>query len=188
MTGDTLSNTPFLVTGLPRTRSAWLAAVLSDDNVRYCHHEPVGRFQSYEHFRDWLITPSSAHIGAADHAIGFIAAKLLRDIQPRILLVERPFGDVVQSFERYMDGINIDLMASIGFMTRLQVCLAELRGPLVYRIKYSDLNNAARLKTALRWLVPGIDLDGLETAMKINVQADRAAVLSRGAPNLWYLQ
>jgi hypothetical protein len=188
MTGDTISKTPFLVTGLPRTRSAWLASVLTDDGDRCCFHEPCGTFETYEGFRDWLVSPNDFHVGAADQAIGFVAARLIRDIQPRILVVERPFGEAAQSFERYMAGIKIDHVAVIEFMMNLQACLDELSGPLVYRIKYRDMGSPKCLKAALRWLVPGIDLEGVEAAMNVNIQADRDTVMARGAPHMWYLQ
>lgn len=188
-TDQTNIKTPFIVTGLPRSRTAWFAAALTGDQS-CCVHEPSVCHGSYEEFRGWLATPKPYHIGASDHALGFVADRLIRDLQCKVLIIERPFGEALASFERFMTGVPFDLMRAISFMEQLQRALDALKGPLVKRVPFHTLNDPAVVSRALRWVVPGIDLTGLDHAMQINIQVHRDHVLAQEAakPHVaWYL-
>jgi hypothetical protein len=87
---------PFLVVGLPRSRTAWLAKFLSYQG-RVCRHEPSLRWESLADFARWL----DGSEGASDTMMTFLAHEVQRrrpDIP--LLVIRRPRFEVLESLNR----------------------------------------------------------------------------------------
>lgn len=84
---------PFLVVGLPRSRTAWLARFLSYGN-HACVHEPSFRWQGPDDFHAWL----DGREGASDSMMTWLAhkAKALKPDLP-LVVIRRSRRDVLRS-------------------------------------------------------------------------------------------
>src|SRR5215472_13650222 len=85
----------FLISGLPRSRSAWFAVATG------ALHEPISR----EGYRDFVWP---AGTGVADSGAGLWLAEIMDDFAPRVLIVERNVDEVIESIRRYV-GSRVDL-------------------------------------------------------------------------------
>ena len=89
-------NLPFLVVGLPRSRTAWLAKFLTIGG-RVCRHEPSLRWTGPDDFDRWL----AGDEGASDSMMTFLAHETHRrrpDIP--IVTIRRPRHEVMASLNR----------------------------------------------------------------------------------------
>lgn len=71
----------FLITGLPRSRTAWLAAFMSAGNC-VCLHEP----------RNWesvFASDGPKFVGISDSGLGFQLGRIMQDYDMPVLIVER---------------------------------------------------------------------------------------------------
>ena len=84
----------FIIYGLPRSRTAWLAAFLSHGDWR-CHHDAILEAESLWDLEDILSKP---HTGTVETGLtrGFL---VMRDLFPnaRVVVVRRPVSDVAES-------------------------------------------------------------------------------------------
>lgn len=87
----------FLATGLPRSRTAWMARFLTYGRVT-CLHEPSVGFRSMADLAGLLAQP---HIGASDSAMALLWPRVARWVpKARFAVVRRPVEDVVASAAR----------------------------------------------------------------------------------------
>lgn len=88
-------NTPFFITGLPRTRTAWLANLFCTEST-VCFHEPQQTVSELVRSYPWL------RIGVADSTLP-LKYGALRDVYPtaRWLYVEREPAEAMRSFLRF---------------------------------------------------------------------------------------
>lgn len=180
---------PFLITGLPRSRTAWFSMLASTAQGIFCYHEPTAGLQSFDALAKLWANPRFENVGVADSTLGFQLERILRDIQPRTLVVERPIGEVRESLLAYMSGIAISVPAIDSYLEALQSSIeACLPHPLVHRITYQDLQDRTELYAALDWVMPGTHFENLDNLMHMNVQIDRDYVLAQAArPHThWY--
>jgi len=165
----------FLITGLPRSRTAWLAVAATHGEV-VCHHEPKNNLPSWDAIFD-TVWSGGGCVGISDHGLGFYLPEIIRRVAPRTLIVERPIAEVKASLARLGER-----------PTNLCDLLLEAltyQHPLILRVRYSALANTAVVVACLRWLVPGAEIDAARIArlQGENIQADwnRAAELAAGA-------
>ena len=87
---------PFLVVGLPRSRTAWLARFLTFGD-RICRHEPSLRWTSRTDFLCWV----GGTEGASDSMMTWLAqeAKALRPDLP-VVVIRRPLQQALASVRR----------------------------------------------------------------------------------------
>ena len=158
---------PFLITGLPRSRTAWFAALASQMERAICYHEPMARLRRWEDsFNVWDHSPYQ-FTGLSDSALGFHLPQILRDYSPNTVMVLRDQREVVASLaargvagEAYCDVLHRRLMRSI-------------RHPLVMTVGFDELGDAIKAGECLQWLMPGarLDWEKIEQMCRINVQA-----------------
>ena len=160
----------YLVTGLPRSRTAWFSVLMG------CRHEITRELKSFEDLCDkW---PDGT--GFSDAALGFQLKRIVNEIGPRVLIIERDLEDVQASFLKYMHDVPIRLSVLTEHLELLQSRLAEASSvstPLVRRIRYEALQDLNAVKWAMSWLKPGIDTSRASDVMRMNVQVDRKYVL-----------
>lgn len=88
---------PFLIVGLPRSRTAWMAKALTYGG-HVCRHEPSLHWTSPKDFRAWL----RGSEGASDSMMTWLAHETKRrcpDIP--LIVIRRPIDEVMGSLRRF---------------------------------------------------------------------------------------
>jgi hypothetical protein len=158
----------FLCTGLPRSRTAWFSVLMG------CRHEITRETESFED----LVAKWPDNSGISDAALGFQLKRIVREIGPRVLVVERDLEDVMASFLRYMTDVPISLTVLEEHLTLLSNRLNEVQDPtFVRRLRYESLDDINAVKWAMNWLKPGVDTSRASDVMRMNVQVNRKHAL-----------
>lgn len=158
--------TRFLVTGLPRSRTAWFALATG------ALHEPISQ-QGYAEFapkwRDGM--------GVSDAGAGMHLHAILSDLKPKTLIVERPCADVFASMITYCEGrFHLDRDALWGRLAMLEHALAETDHPLIKRVRYADLEVPGVALSCMKWL--GVKPVNLAQMLHMRVESDLSFNLS----------
>jgi len=122
---------PFLVCGMPRARTTWIAKFLSyGDTV--CEHEPSLGFRSLDDISAYFLRPN---IGASDSPMTFLCHEVKRRFPDlRIVILSRPLDEVKAS------GRERGLILEDWFLDRLvQKSLDIIADFSPMQITYRDL-------------------------------------------------
>lgn len=171
----------FLISGLPRCRTAWLS-VATTTAQSFCHHEPVPDLESFEALQALWRPLLGQSVGISDSCLSLQLERVLEVVSPRVLLVERPIEDILRSFRGYMAGLLHGFDYNIGreYLLELQAQIDRFRGhPLVRTMAFEDLTDYDKTLETLSWLVPGTDFPDLRSLMHMNIQVDRVYCLER---------
>lgn len=162
---------PFLITGLPRSRTAWLALAATTERS-ICFHEPLSRMREWQDVGALWRSEDYEFTGISDSALGFHLDHILETSAPRTLIVERPVEDVIKSLAA------IDVSGDDYCRLLAEYLGRQKSHPLVKRVAFSDLADMAVVAECLRWLMPGlgVDMNKLGELQKLNVQADMGIV------------
>ena len=180
----------FFITGLPRSRTAWLA-VAATRGEAICYHEPCGYTKSYDELRKLWNQPPFV-VGVSDSALGVIAGDILNDVKPRTIIVRRPIAQVHASLLRYMSGEKVTIHPTV-LMKRLEhierQVMRHIGHPLVNVVEYEDLSSVVVVERVLNWLTPGVRLPPmLGQMLHLNIQSDFGYSMSAAASsNAWWL-
>jgi hypothetical protein len=174
---------PTFITGLPRSRTAWLAVVCSTA-TSICHHEPVdGDIRAARAL--WAAPGGWDYVGISEAFLGLHIARVLEEIGPRTLIVERDPDEVLASFLRYVGlqgvrgpGEHDGLKAQLRLL-RERLDAIPIDHPLVRRVAYGDLEDRDAVQVALGWLMPGVELLNLDQMLHMNVQSDLSFSLGK---------
>lgn len=146
----------WLVTGLPRSRTAWFALATG------AKHEPISHL-GYRKFR-W-----ADGTGVSDSGAALYLRDIVREVSPRTLIVERPVGEVITSFLAYAQGVDVNRMVLARSLHSMREQLAKVESPLIKRVAYRDLDDLTVMRACMAWL--GVDPPNLEDLMHFNVQS-----------------
>jgi hypothetical protein len=153
----------FLITGQPRSRTAWFAVVTG------ALHEPISR-EGWPAFRtEWLANPD---MGVSDAGAGMHLTDILAEVAPQTLIIERPQPEVILSMQRYAKGVRLDVSAMERALTDLGHALHRrevLDSPLVMQVPYAALGDPRTLRRCMDHL--GVDPPNLEQSMHMNIQS-----------------
>lgn len=116
----------FLVLGLPRSRTAWLANFLSYDEMT-CTHEGINSYRTLEEYRN-SFTPNMGDANTGLCLFNF--ERYFTDF--KIVIIEREVGHSIQ-FAKKMFGLESDVA-----MTTIHDRLKRLRG---LHIPFEDINS-----------------------------------------------
>lgn len=157
----------YIITGLPRSRTAWCAAYLSHGRHACLHDALAG---GPEGARRALGAARSAVLGLSDPAALFFW-KTLDEDNPKWILIERPYADAAASAAR------CDLGPSVMRSHALRLAEFKATHPDAAIIPFAELT-AHRLKAALPQTDPPFDSPPeRDTLMdSLNIQRPAAAV------------
>lgn len=183
-----MSTQPFMVTGLPRSRTAWWSVVASTP-YSVCLHEPAKSCATFEELKElWLSLP--VYRGISDSGLAFQMGRVMADIAPRTLIVDRDPRDVLQSFKAYwgkpFDEDKIERMLGDAYLT----LRAFHDHPLVKVVKFDALNDYDTAQECFRWLMPGNPHPMREDLfhMRVNVDRGHAAHMVTTPHSFWHMQ
>lgn len=164
---------PFLITGFPRCRTAWLSALANTVPGAICRHEPTAE-RPWQETLSLLREPEFAYAGISDSALGFHLGEILADAAFPVLVVVRDPIEVEASLAGL--GIYGDIQR---FCRVLMDCMEPYRRhPSVRWIDHRELDDGATVTSCLRHLMPGAAIRPAKIAemQHMNVQADMQRV------------
>jgi len=91
----------FFVTGLPRSRTTWLANLLTYGQT-FCHHDLMNQVDSLNSFHDRLTRPDVPCVGNSDSGLLLVHEKLMR-LYPKAkwIIVLRNKEQALESYWKY---------------------------------------------------------------------------------------
>lgn len=141
--------TPFIIYALPRSRTAWLARLLTYGEW-HCGHEEMRHARSLEDVAAWFRQPNTGTVETA-------AAPWWRLIQQsapdaRTVVIRRPVPEVVDSLARL--GFAPAIMAP--FMVKLDRKLDQIerRAPGVLSFRFRDLESESTCREIFEYCLP----------------------------------
>lgn len=165
---------PFLICGLPRSRTAWLSLACWT-NRSICYHEPTAQYSTWQGIDEIWRGSRYNFTGISDSMLGFHLPEILERWKPRTLIIERPRAEVHQAMARKFGDIGA---ASRRYIDILDERLKSVDHALIRRVPYDDLSRVEVVWNALRHLVldARIDYEKLVELMRLNVQEDGLAL------------
>ena len=147
----------FFITGLPRSRTAWLANLFTTGE-QVCHHDLLGKVSNVEQFRRMLKDGA----GVSDASLIWLFPKL-REMYPaaRWLLVERAATDTINSIRRVAAGTQWEKIVGAYTETAeawlpqyMELVAAMVKDKRVIRLPYAELDNYDSVWAAWKFLCP----------------------------------
>lgn len=161
---------PFIITGLPRSRTAWLARVATIEDWSICEHEPSLEMDGPSDLVDFFLRSASEYVGVSDSHLAQALPMIFQAMTIKTLIVLRDPIEVTQSLERL--GLSPRMIGP-----SLQGISTVMGSPLVRTIKYQHLSNSYKVRKALQWLMPDakISLRDIEALQGQKIEVDIAA-------------
>ena len=181
--------TPFFITGLPRSRTAWLANLFTYGNS-FCWHDACKGGLNADSVVEALSSVNTPYVGDSDSGLLLLYnAILARFPDSRWLLVRRHHVDAYKSFvkhfkERGYGGISVkDVQESVfeGLATNLQELSTALPAMQKLEVDFEDLESGLVLHRAWEFLTPGNSWNkarfDLLHGLEINVYPEKASIV-----------
>lgn len=167
---------PFLITGLPRSRTAWFSVAATSDRS-LCHHEPTRITASFDDLKALWQHPTHEYVGMSDSALGLQLGRILAEIEPRVVMVLRPPADVLGSLKAFLQYDEAGERSTGKFVANLWSELNRWHThPLVKAIAFEDLRDYAKLIDCFEWLMPHGRFEHVHSMARMNVQVTREAL------------
>ncbi len=135
----------FLITGLPRSRTAWLSALFSTDKV-LCWHEPINKFGSIAAVKQMLENIDGYNVvGISDSSVGVEADFYINYFYDYpVVIINRDESEVIKSLVKFL-GINKSGATKIVDMVNEGLdAMRKLR--VMVEVDYEDLNDSIIVK------------------------------------------
>jgi len=141
----------FFITGLPRTRTAWLANLLTYQSS-FCFHEAF-KLHNIDSYVKTLNELTYRYVGDSDCSLPLIINDLM-DIYPesKIVIIERDINDVYNSLTKLFVCDNTKLMSILSVALGLIEELKQNHPCLV--VRFNDINE--QIKTIWEYCIPSI--------------------------------
>lgn len=164
----------FFITGLPRSRTAWMSVFLSGGNT-ICYHDACENLSDIKHIDDMYRSDFYKHVGISDSGLGFFLPYILEHVKPRTLIIERDPADVIESLKKIS-------MLDTNFIELLHQELLKAKGhPLVMWVPFESLDSKRVMQKIFWHLMPGEPFDEVhyDLMSKMNIQCDIEKVMKR---------
>lgn len=142
----------FFVTGLPRSRTAWLSVLLTTDRS-ICFHEPSPRLNDISELEGVFASQFYDYAGASDSGLGFFIERILEEFAPRTVVIERPLAEVEESLAQF--GLPASNYCEL-LKEKLEAAFAH---PLVMRVPFAALDDWRWVQQLYWHLMPGLNFD-----------------------------
>jgi len=161
---------PFFITGLPRSRTAWWSVAMTQ-GVSFCRHEPLKTAQSFDALKLAWLAPGYSYAGVADSGLVPQIGRILAEIEPQTLIIERDPLKVLKSFVAFMGPVDFDLSAAKRYINDSHAELLKWKHhPLVKWVNFEDLEDLATVEECIRWLTPAQPFLMNPSLLSMNVQ------------------
>jgi hypothetical protein len=187
-------HTPFFITGLPQSRTTWLANLFSTGGV-YCHHDLLGVVSSVEAMVKILRADAmGGRVGNSDS--GLLACVPAMDAAfpyAKWVLVERNFEDAWADLRAFIesgpwqDDVKCSPELKDAMLAQWTTARARLiQSPRVLSVPFAALEHETVLEQVWAHCVPGVrfDLRRLRLLQTFSVRPHQAKCPLRVAPGL----
>lgn len=140
----------FLITGLPRSRTLWLAEFMSYGQC-ICVHEPSEYMRRIEDLK----TVYKDNQGVSDAGLGFWLEWILKEISPWTVIVHRDIKQVERSLHDLYPELPQTNFCEL-LMEKLNQCRSH---PLVMNVSFDALNDMRIMQKVFWHLRPGVPFD-----------------------------
>lgn len=164
---------PFVIFGMPRSRTAWLSRFLTYGDWA-CGHEELRHMRSMDDVKAWLAQPCT---GTAETAAAPFWRSLPQGVQ--VVVVRRPVGEVVESLMR-LPGCSFDRAKLIEGMTKLDRKLGQIAARVdgAISVTFDELAQEQVCARIFEACLPyKHDHDHWAGLASVNVQADMRAMM-----------
>lgn len=170
------NNQFFFITGLPRSRTAWLSLFFTQ-RTSLCIHDAMRYVDSPKALRTYLEKKTKRHhkfIGVSDSSLASILPDLAGEFKflwedgtaARMALVQRPMDDVGAALDK-VTGVGVPKGAALtNKLLRLVSRNRALPG-CVPRYSFDELDSPVTMQRMQRFLLPGIPFD-IERYYRLN--------------------
>lgn len=151
---------PFFITGLPRSRTAWLANLFTTDRS-FCHHDLSCRVGS---LKELLFLLRKRHVGDSDSGLMAIYPQLIERLPDSPwVLVRRDFDLAWESLSRFLTGTMLTNLTDEVRMELRQsyddVCRLMLGNPKCLIVDFTTLANITQIDRVWRHCLPDLPFD-----------------------------
>ena len=147
----------FLICGLPRSRTLWMAEFMTDRNS-ICAHEPMFRMNTVEDIKEFYDKGNQifkGNIGISDSGAGFFIDWILENVKPRTLIIHRDHLEVEESLK----GMGLGYVKT-DFCKVLQSKYDAVKGhPLVLNVSFDALKDMRVMQHCFWHLLPNETFD-----------------------------
>src|ERR1700733_452815 len=165
----------FIITGLPRSRTAWLAGLFSTGNV-ICFHEPINNFSSLKEMKDYLDSLPYEYVGISDSSIGYYEEFYTDNFSDApIVVIDREEAVVIFDLA---DFLNIKIKQSRELINKVNIGLKKIKNRASV-FNFESLNDSGVIGIIWNILIPTIPFDKLrcELFQTLMIQQHKEKVL-----------
>lgn len=162
----------FLITGLPRSRTAWMAAYFSNYPA-ICHHEPLKMLSEISEFPGSMHSEFYPYVGASDSGAGFFLPWIMKNMNPPTVIIERDIDEV----ERSMALIGFEIGKALDMLR--ERLLTFKNHPSVLWVPFDSLNDKRIIRRIHSHLLPCVPFDDVryEIFSDLRIEADVSRVV-----------
>lgn len=162
---------PFFITGLPRTRTAWLANLFTTDTT-VCFHEPRESIEAI------VAAYPELRIGVADSTLPMKYPGLREKWpQARWLYVKRNPADAMRSFVKFTRNhyrlLNREIHRYWEMHHTASLGLGGEKGLDLMGIRFEDLSDPARIAQVWEFLLPDVPFNPLRLQVLENLKIEQ---------------
>jgi hypothetical protein len=167
-----LSAKPFLITGLPRSRTAWMAAYLTNGRVM-CKHEPLKYLSDVSELPDAIYSEYHTHSGLSDSGAGYFLPWIMKNLDPPTVIIERDIEEVNHSMQ-----VNGYVMGDALRLLRERLHAFKYH-PRVLWVSYDSLNDKHTMEAIHFHLLPSVafDEERFEQFKQFLINVDQSVVI-----------
>ena len=149
----------FFVSGLPRSRTAWLANLLTYEDS-FCFHDALKYCTELKDLKDVFKRVPQGYVGNSDSALVLFYRELMAMFpESKWLFVYRNFKDcVTATLKLSFAGEDTEdlLLEGAAKLAVIRMAELELRNPNVLIVDYESLDNPSVVARIVAHLTPGI--------------------------------
>lgn len=183
----------FFITGLPRSRTAWLANLLTH-GPSFCYHEACRQLEHIDQLPQLFQDAGSPNVGTADCGFPYYYDQALALFpEAQIVVIQRPAADCRASYERVLKQIELDLpqLRTAAFHQILEdfdAMRRALSNRHVLEVDYQRLDQPLFVQSIWNHCTRGAPFDQRRLAMLKDLQVQVIPSRVAAAVNLEHLR
>lgn len=118
-------------------------------------------------------------IGISDSGLAPQAGRILEELKPRTLIIERPLDEALRSFQAFTKNtsLHVDEAHCRRFAEIAMASLDKVRHhPLVKVVDFAALDDYEKMLGAMQWLLPDREFPDLRALMGFNIQVKTSEI------------
>ena len=166
---------PFFITGLPRTRTAWMSQFFTT-NESYCYHEALRKAVTTGKVADTMLNRNEYYVGNSDSSLPFYIDDMMEYFPDApILIIERDVFEVDQSLRNLFGGNHDEVL--IKTMRELVRIEKEYH---TVSVSFEELDDPVVMKDIWKYLIPAIPFDKgrYERFNELNISINKKKYMS----------